>query len=119
MYYIKDRRAADHQDKRAPDRQVWGEICFTSISAAPADRRPPPPLHTHTPRALVRTLHQGPTQNVTPSPKCRNKRGKLLGFSTLKTGPLEEGDLAARPPFKIRAVGPPGPHYIDASQLLL
>ena len=42
-----------------------------------------PPLHTHTPRTLVRALHQGPTQNVTPSPKCRNKRGKLLGFSTL------------------------------------
>ena len=60
VYYIKDRRAADHQDKRAPDRQVWGEICFTSISAAPADHHctPTPPVHlyVHSTRAPPRML---------------------------------------------------------------
>ena len=68
-----------------------------------------PPLHTHTPRTFVRTLHQGPTQNVTPSPKCRNKRGKLLGFSTLlKPVPSGRGTWRSRTPFKIRAVDVPG-----------
>ena len=70
-------------------------------------RRPPP--HTHTPRTLVRAPSQGPTQNVTPGPKSRIERGKLLGFSTLlKPVPSGRGTWRSRTPFKIRAVDCPG-----------
>ena len=75
-----------------------------------------PPLHTHTPRTLVRTLHQGPTQNVTPSPKCRNKPGKLLGFgfsALLKPVPWRRGTQRSRTPLPGGAVAPPGPSSVD------
>ena len=82
-------------------------------------RRPPP--HTHTPRTLARTPPQGPTQDVTPSPKSRIERGKLLGFSTLqKPAPWGERTRRSHMPPKVLARGPPrGPvRWGDAGDAL-